>query len=305
MYAALPIGSFPYASAALASGIPADGTAESPLILSPRDSDLATMTASTAVSSLPVTNLQNQEPAKVWRSTSATDQYVDLVFASDVAINAVAMSAFGRSASLVWRLELYARASDVGTTAAVDSGWQSVWPQSYRHNDADFGPEVALLRVTNSALYRYARVRFSDPGVDVTYIEIGRLAVGPAIQFSVKVDVEGVGLSFVPNDTAEPNGWGQIFTDPRPAQRQFNLPWTAVGQREAVAAAGELGRLRGMGGDVFCFLEPAAVELFHKLSLQGLFVARHDFQTRPLFLTDSDGQTRQAWGFVFNLIQKR
>ena len=39
--------------------------------------------------------------------------------------------------------------------------------------------------------------------------------------------------------------------------------------------------------------------------LQGLFAARHDFQTRPMFLTDSDGQTRQAWGFVFNLIQKR
>ncbi len=37
----------------------------------------------------------------------------------------------------------------------------------------------------------------------------------------------------------------------------------------------------------------------------GLFTGRADFKSMPLWLTDSDGLVRTAWGFSLSLIQKR
>lgn len=302
-YASFPYGGGPYgAVGAAASWSPSPGNV---LFLSPRDSDIATMTASTAVSSLPVANLQNQEPSRVWRSTSPLSQYVDITFARAGVWNAAAMSAFNGSDAMVWRLNLYDTAAGIGGTPGATSGWQSVWPQNYRHGDPEWGPEVALLRLDDqSANYRYARVEFSDPGSTAGYLDVGRLAVGRAAQFGINCDF-GNGIAWAPNDTQEPNGWGQVFTEPRPSNRLFELQWSALGQREVSDVAMEMTRLRGLGGDVFCFLDPGEVELFHKWSMQGLFAGRADYKSMPLWVTDIDNQLRTAWGFSLSLIQKR
>ena len=289
------------AFAGVAAEEEAAAAAERVLLLSPRDSDAATMTASTSTSSLPVANVQNQEPTKVWRST-ALPAHVDINLGSAKAVNAAAMSGFSLTQSGLWRLRAYAAAADIGGTAALDSGWRSVWPDNYKHGAPEWGPEVALLRLRNDAVYQYWRVEFADTGS--TYMDVGRLAIGRALQFGINMDIEA-GIGFARNDVQEPNGYGQIFTDPRPyAQRQFDMPWSALGQAESHDAAMELARLRGQAGDIFCFLDPAEVTNFHRWSMQGLFTGRADFRSRALWVTDSDGTARQAWGFTFNLIQK-
>jgi hypothetical protein len=278
--------------------------AENVLLLSPRDIELAELTASSAVTALPVDNLKNQEPTKVWRTTSPTDQYVDVTLAAAKACDAVAMSGFNMSASGVWRLRAYETAEDVGVSHVLDSGWQSVWPGGTKHTDPDWGPEVALLRIDNESAYRYWRVELSDPGAGMTYLDVGRLALGVAAQFTINCDIEA-GLGFVANDVQQPNGYGQTFTDPRPyAQRQIDMPWSALGQQEASGIAMELSRLRGQAGDVFCFLDPAEITNFHRWSLQGLFAGRAQFVARPMWVTDDDGQSRMAFGFTFSLLQK-
>lgn len=296
-YSLLPIGVGPDYTAPVA-------TPQNCLFLSSRDFDLATLSASTAVSSLPVENLQNQEPSKVWRTTSALGQYVDILLRSALACNVAAMSGFNMSSAGVWRLTAYAAADDVGDTAAFDSGWQSVWPGGERHSDPEWGPEVALLRADNESAYRYWRLEFSDPGAAMTHLDIGRLAVGRAAQFGINCDF-GNGIAFAPNDMREPNGWGQTFTEPRPPNRIFEMTWSALGQREVHDVAMELTRLRGLGGDVFCFLDPGEIELFHKWSMQALFTGRADYKSMPLWVTDADGFVRMAWGFSLSLIQKR
>ena len=303
----MPTSPAPYSVLPIGAGDPYTAPVATPgncLFLSSRDFDLATLSASTAVSSLPVSNLQNQEPSKVWRTTSALAQYVDIVLRSALPCNIAAMSGFNMSSAGVWRLKAYATAADVGGTAAFDSGWQSVWPGGERHSDPDWGPEVAALRVENDSAYRYWRLEFSDPSAAMTHIDIGRLALGRAVQFSINCDFEG-GIAFAPNDTQEPNGWGQIFTEPRPANRAFSMTWSALAQREVHNVAMELTRLRGLGGDVFCFLDPGEIELFHKWSMQALFAGRADYKSMPLWVTDSDGVVRMAWGFPLSLIQKR
>jgi len=303
----MPTSPAPYSVLPVGAGDPYQAPVAAPqscLFLSPRDFDLAVLSASTAVSSLPVGNLQNQESSKVWRTTSALGQYVDIVLWSALACNSAAMSGFNMSSAGVWRLIGYASAEDVGGIAAFDSGWQSVWPGGERHSDPEWGSEVALLRADNEAAYRYWRLELSDPSAAMTYLDIGRLAVGRAVQFGINCDF-GNGVAFAPNDAQEPNGWGQIFTEPRPSNRSFEMTWSALGQREVHNVAMELTRLRGIGGDVFCFLDPGEIELFHKWSMQALFAGRADYKSMPLWVTDADGFVRMAWGFSLSLIQKR
>lgn len=311
------LGTFPIASQPIASSGASSAAATAPafehvLLLSPRAFDLATLSASSQVSSLPVANLQNQEPAKVLRTTSAVGQYVDFAFAEPVAVNAAALTFWqrrpgvvaGLSSAALWQLHLYAAAADIGVTPTKSSGWQSVWPSGFRHNSPSWGPEVALLRLDNDDAFLWGRIEITDPAAEDGRLDLGRLAAGRAVQFTVNFD-QTLGVGLLPNDVQEPNGWGQIFTDPRPPNRQFDMPWTAMGQVEAMTIAAELSRLRAMGGDVFCFLEPAAVELFHTFSMQGLFTGRHDYRAQPLQVTDLDGTLRFAWGFTFSMIQKR
>ena len=276
---------------------------ENVLILNPRESDRATLMASTAVPSLPVANVQNQEPSRIWRTTSAIDQHIDFTATQPYAWNAAAMSAFVMSSSGVWRLQAFETAEDVGVTPIRDSGWQSVWPNGEKHTDPEWGAEAALLRIDNDEAYQFWRLSFSDPGAGMTKLDIGRIGIGRAIQPSINCDWEG-GIGFVPNDVQEPNGYGQIFTEERPTNRTMEVTWSALGERETASTAMELSRLRGMSGDLFVFLDPGEVELFHKYSMQALFTGRHDYKARPVWAPDIDGVSRWCWGFSMSLIQK-
>lgn len=303
MFGTTVFGVEPFGSAP-AYVMPAAATAENVLILSPRVFDLATLAASTAVSSLSVTNLQNQEPTKVWRTTSAIGQYVDITLAAPLACDALAMAGFNMGAAGIWRLKAYASAGDVGGAVALDSGWQSVWPSSGKHDSPVWGPEAALLRVDNDVAYRFWRIEFSDPGAGMVSLDIGRLALGRAVQFSINCDYEA-GIGFVPNDVQEPNGYGQVFTDPRPyAQRRFDMQWFGLGRKEVHNTAMELSRLRGQAGDVFIFLDPAETTRFHRWSMQALFAGQAQYVAKPFFVADDDGLSHEVWGFNFSLIQK-
>lgn len=299
----LSIGSLPIGAAAAYAATPTETTSERVLFLSPRESDLATVTASTSVSSLPVENVQNQEPSRVWRATSSIAQYIDFRATQPFAWNAAAMAGFSLGAAGVWRLQAFAAEADIGVLAALDSYWQSVWPQGYRHSDPEWASECALLRIDNDQHYQFWRLWLSDPGAGVEALDIGRVAIGRAVQPSINCDWGG-GMGFAPNGVQEPNGYGQIFTEERPTNRTMEMTWSALGQRETETTAMELSRLRGMSGDIFCFLDPGEVASFHRYSMQALFTGRHDYKAQPVWVPDSDGVSRWAWGFSMSLIQK-
>jgi hypothetical protein len=272
------------------------------IFLSPRDFDLAAVSASSEIGSLPASNLQNQDPANVWRAEAAVDQYVDIAFQSIVQGSAAAMSGFNMTSTGVWRVEAYALAADIGISAAYDSGWQSIWPDGFKHADLDWGPETALLLFENEQAYRYWRIYFSDPSL--TYIDVGRLALGAAVEFKINPRYDG-GIGFVPIDIQEPNGYGQIFTDARPyQQRQFELVWSALGQQDVTQDAMALTRLHGQARDLFVFLNPADTALFHLKSMQALFEGQHKFVPQPTSVPDKDGASRLGWGFTLTLTQK-
>lgn len=277
-------------------------------ILSPSLSDRASLFASSALGTLLVTNVQDQEPGNVWRTESAADQYVNMILPRADRIDTVAMTFWqgGFSSAGLWRAKVYNSSADMfnDNDPIIDTDWVSVWPQGYMHNDRDWGPEVAQLRWENDQLLRYVRICFTDPASSKMYLDISRLAVGKRVQFLMNPKHEG-GLGYVANDVQEPNGYGQVFTDPRPyQQRQFDLVWSALGDHEMKDDISELTRQQGQAGDFYVFLNPGAVEDFHKLSMQAIFESTHRFTPLPSYVQDKDGTGRMAWSFNSTMIQK-
>lgn len=270
------------------------------LFLSPRLSDLATLTASSEVGALPATFAQNPEPTKVWRTTACAAESLILDFGVGGAIlNQAALVAHNLTSAATIRLRLADTVPDLTASPAKDSAAVSAWPSSGKHTDPDWPHELSLVGVTNSTAYRYARLDFIDAANAAGYLEFGRIAVGRAWQPVANVDLDPA-IGFVPIDVQEANSYGQTFTDPRPwAQRQFDLSFSSGDQDDVHDYAMELSRLRGQAGDVVVCLDPAATTRFHRWSMQALFTGRAAFKAQPLW-----DATKQIWGFTASLIEK-
>jgi len=288
MYGYYPIGSAPY-GAAPAYVAPAAPTMARIAVLSPRDSDLATMAAGSEVATLPAVNLQNQQPKKVWRSASAAD-YITVTFGAPVAANMLALNGHNLSAGGVFRV----RGADTlaNTTAAptVDTGWQSVWPATGKPADAYWPSYLSALLWSNDALFQYWRVDIADPAASQTYVEAGRLVLGRYWQPTINFDLGGTPLGFDQVDVQTRTDYGEIFTDrrQRSGARRFALQISAADRREVLDGIAEIQRLRGLWGDVICLLDPAATTDFHRHSMQGVFTAPHEHRIVPQFTANGE-----------------
>ena len=90
MSAIYPYGSVPYGSAPIGTAPTVTQSNERFLILSPRESDAATLVASSQETALPVANLQSLQPKKVFRA-GGSYVAVTVAFAEPVAANMLAL----------------------------------------------------------------------------------------------------------------------------------------------------------------------------------------------------------------------
>ena len=288
MYGYYPIGSAPY-GAAPAYVAPAAPTMARIVVLSPRDSDLATMAAGSEVATLPAVNLQNQQPKKVWRSASAAD-YITVTFGAPVAANMLALNGHNLSAGGVFRVRGADTLANTAAAPSVDTGWQSVWPATGKPADAYWPRYLSALLWSNDALLQYWRVDIADPAVSQTYVEAGRLALGRYWQPTTNFDLGGTPLGFDQVDVQTRTDYGEIFTDrrQRSAARRFGLQISAADRREVLDGIAEIQRLRGLWGDVICLLDPAATTDFHRHSMQGVFSAPQEHRIVPQFTANGE-----------------
>lgn len=283
MYGVYPYGGGPY-SAAPAYVAPTAPTMARIVVLSPYDSDRATIAAGTAVTTLPAANVQSQQPKKVWRSSSVAD-YLEVTFAAPVAANMLAINGHNFTAAGVFRVR--GANTIAATTAAplVDTGWVSAWPVTGKPSDAYWPRFLSALLWSNDALYQCWRVDFADPSVSQTYIEVGRLALGRYWQPTTNFDLGGTPLGRDQRDIQTITDYGEIFTDrrQRSAARRMSLQISALDKRETLDGVQEIQRLAGMSGDVFVLLDANATTDFHRFSMQGVFTSQQEHQIVPQF----------------------
>jgi hypothetical protein len=288
MYGIYPYGVSPF-GAAPAYVAPSAPTMARIVVLSPYNSDRATIAASTAVATLPAANVQSQQPKKVWRSSSTAD-YLEITFTAPVAANMLALNGHNLTSAGVFRV----RGADTlaNTTAApsVDTGWQSVWPATGKPADAYWPRYLSALLWSNDALLQYWRVDIADPAVGQTYVEAGRLVLGRYWQPSINFDLGGTPLAYDQRDVQVTTDYGEIFTDrrQRSAARRFALQISAADRREVLDGIAEIQRLRGLWGDVICLLDPAATTDFHRHSMQGVFTAPQEHRIVPQFTANGE-----------------
>lgn len=288
MYGVSPHGTSAYGTAP--SYVPvANPPAEGALFLSSIDIDQAQLTGSSEVPSLPVAYLQDSRVEKKWRLTSKVDQYLSVTLAVPSACDTLAVIGANLGAGAVVRILGALDPAGLPNTPDFDSGWLGAWPISGKPILKQPWPvHTNLIRFPNANAYRYWRIIFSDPGVETTYLELGRVLIGKAFRPTYNVDVNpAIGLES--SDVRRRSTFNRTFTDPRGASsRRMALSLSAVDRDEMRADLFELQRYCGLARDFVFSLDPAATTSHHLYTMQALFVEGAQFEAQPLW--DANGE---------------
>lgn len=271
------------------------------LFLSPYMIDLATLAAASTASGLSVTNLQDSDPTRKWRSTSITSQYITIDFGATgaTACNAAAFINTNLTNSATIRVRASnSSAGAVTSSPSLDVSGIDVYPGS-KSALRDWTNHIAFGTWTNANSYRYWRIDFSDAGNSDGYLEAGRLMMAAYWQPSLNMD-QSVAISYESVDAVERTAHNQLLTQRRGSVgRRFDLTFSSMDQDEAQDGAMELARLRGAGGDFFVSLDPTHTTRFPQWSMQGVFSAAPRFQGVPLFING-----KQCWAFTCTVSEK-
>lgn len=285
LYGSLPIG-------AVASAENPTARRARIAVLSPADFDAATLVATSQQESLPIANVQNQRPKKVWRSLGI-EEYVNVTHLVPVAPNLLVINAHRMSGQGVARVWLAPTIPETISAPAFDTGWQSVWPVGGKPALPSWPSFISAIPFPNTGNYLCARIGLADPGSPDGFIQVGRMSLGRYWQAEFQsYDFNGTPLAYVPKDIQTETDSGAIFTDrrARSAGRRFQLQITAETKASVIEGIDEITRLHGMWGDVFVFLDLNARGIeFQKSSMQGLFTAPAEHQIVPCF-DDNGGE---------------
>lgn len=290
--ASLPIGSAPFTAPFTAIAAASSAALK---VLSPRDSDAATIQASSELATLPAVNVQSMQPGKVWRTDGAREAYVTLSFAGVVAANSLAIVGHNMSGAGVVRVRLADSVANLTAAPGVDTGWKSAWPATGKPSDAYWPRFLSTLAWSNDSAYGFARIDLADPSATLSYLEVGRLMLCRAWQPTANFDGAGaVPVAFDQRDPQTFTEYGGLFTDrrSRSAPRRMAVAISYTNRREALDGIAEIRRLAGLWGDVVVILDPNATTDFHRLSAQGVFTAPQEHRLTQIF--DASGETWTA-----------
>lgn len=269
------------------------------LFLSSRTIDRATVVAGTEVTGLPASYLADIQPAKKWRTTGKTGQYLNITLDQGDSCDTAAFIAPNFGASTVVRIYAAETADALLAAPALDTGWQSPWPGGEKPALLDWPVFVCVVRWPNTAAYKYWRVEFADPGLLLAYYDLGRILLGPGFQPSFNVDINpAIGLQSPDAQSRTP--FARTYTDPRgAASRRLTLPFSAVNHDDLVASLFELQRYCGLARDFVFTLDPAAVGRNTPLyTLQALFADQAQFEAQPWWDRDA-----QLWRTALTLTE--
>lgn len=229
----------------------------------PNAADAATLSSSpAAVGAMPVTYLQDQTRARIWRSDSVVEaQHILGDLASYATLSAVALVRHNLTTSASYRLRLYSGTGQTGTLV-YDSGTQSVgelvlgwgdfawgvgtwgaesaadWPVSYF---AHFFAEVQALSFD---------LQIDDAGNPDGYLQAARLVLGQSWSPAAGGAAPGLSLSWRETSRQVRTDGGTLRTDARDPYRRIAFDLNALDDDERSALMDKLRRA-GRRSDIF------------------------------------------------------
>jgi hypothetical protein len=212
--------------------------------------DSALLSASSAASGLPATNLQRDAKGLVWRSTSTTAT-LTATWSTAQTLSGVVLPFCNLSASATIRVRVYTNTGD--TTPVRDTGivsarayapediWGGAAPTSV--NSYSFGGGSYARCWFQPAVGRKLEITLTDSSNPSGYLEAGRLVVGAYWSPAYNTNF-GVSIGYGDTSTQTRTESGNLVTTVKPIYRtlNFDLQWLTETDRVRM-----LSILRGNG----------------------------------------------------------
>ncbi len=199
--------------------------------------DSGGISASSEVSTLPVSNIQDPRPTKVWRSAGTSAEYLAVDLGSAKSVSVATILCHNLSASAQPTLKAH----------SVDDDWGNApFSESLDHH-----PDL-ITKFFSTVAYRYWRLNFNDSSNPDGYIQIGRFWLGtyfqPERDFSRDFAIQRVDPSITVYSDA-----GSKTVCQRTPYRQLNLVFPSTEDKEEFDT---LFNAVGREGDLLAFLDP-------------------------------------------------
>lgn len=236
-------------------------------LITPNDSDAATLTATpAAVTTLPVSNLQDATRTKLWRSTSAAAQAIKGGWDDSYQVAAFSLVRHNLSPSAKLQFRLWEDAAQSGTLL-YDSGEVSIgtvigWGDLVWGIDPWGGSNIfsgwAYAFTTlwfDEVTARSFQLDLTDTANPDGYLQASRLVVGPYFEPLINADY-GLSMSWEESSTQQRTDGGTLRTDAFDPYRRWSFGLSHLDPDER-ATLTEIVRKVGLRQDFFlsCFPE--------------------------------------------------
>ena len=251
----------------------------------PNRADEATLTTGSQVASLPVTNLQDRQIVKPWRTTTTAtaSTWVRAAFTQPQVVGVVALIRHNFSQGSRWRIRVGDDPSFA--TAAYDSGWVDVWPQFEEFGALPWGvfqwgglvPQEVAAQITLSAYHllplpvvaQQLRIDIDDASNPAGYLQAGRLVAGPAYRPSRDM-LYGWSIGFEDPSVVSKSRGGQTWIDVQERFRVLRFTLSNLNETEAFGNVFDyLFRRKGSAGDVLVIPRADKPDQYHNQAIYG------------------------------------
>lgn len=246
--------------------------------------DTASLSASSSVGTLPVTNLADYRPTIVWRATGRTAEYVQADLGSTQFVQSVIAWNHNWTNASTIRLRV-SNNSDM-SSPTYDSGTVDGWPSIVGAGEGGAGIGGAggapilsafnqyrfyrVLLIPGSVSGRYVRLDMADPTNSAGYVQMGRLFIGSYLQPTINFQY-GWKLGWKDLGLATRTDSGSVRFSKRGKHRVLELSWDYLEQGEALVSFDDIGRIVGMSRDMFAVPMPdAGTSLQYRTAIYGV-----------------------------------
>ncbi|MEI6438998.1 MAG: hypothetical protein WCO83_02225 [Alphaproteobacteria bacterium] len=236
--------------------------------------DGATLSGGSWSGTLPLTNIQSRQLAKVARSSNLllASTLINADITADKLVRVIGI--VNHNFSLTAKFRIRAGSDNTFSTGVLlDTGWINIWPSVYastslewqstnwwagRYSDeerAGITPERFYVN-TSSINARYWRLEFDDASNTDGYVQIGRLFLGAGWQTKVNPQYGGLSLGLESPTEIQTALSGAEYFDKRTSFRvaRFSTEW--MSESEGMENAFEIQRQMGIDGEVVYIHDP-------------------------------------------------
>ena len=221
------------------------------VIATPVLSDASVLTASSANSSFPVSNLLDMQLSQVWRSTSTTAS-LTLNLGSTQSLNFFALLGGNATATATVRIRTANSEANLTASPSYDSTAQSFYTgvQYAKKNFIWFVPSASI---SNS----WVLIDIVDTSNAAGYIELGRVYVANAWQPTKNI-VFDWSLSWRDDSPRFKTLGNNTFVTAKPRYRVLECSLEYLTEFEMYTNAFEIDRTRGSSSDILVLVDPDA-----------------------------------------------